>query len=134
MRNEDLMEPKSTTDRTSKVDWPWIAGFWEGEGSCGFYSSYSRGYKVGHLTAHIAQKDMTPLVYIQKAVSAGSVKRYQNKTGRWYYLWQLTARKAESFLRCLLPYIKTRRRRTQIINALEQDRLTINTKHHNYGK
>lgn len=118
---------------TRKSDWPWIAGFWEGEGSCGFYSSYTRGYKCSHLTAHIAQKDIAPLVYIQQVVGSGKVVRYKNPAGRWYYLWQLTARKAESFLQRLLPYVRTKRRRTQIQNALSQDKNTINRKHHNYG-
>lgn len=115
-------------------NWHWLAGFWDGEGSCGFYKYMVRGYKSGHLIAQIAQKELYPLRRVKKISGVGTIRRYRDSHGNWHYKWTVTSRKAAKFLSVLKEFTGSPRRLKQIKVALQKDKLKVNPQHFNYGK
>lgn len=102
----------------SESDWHWIAGFFEGEGSAGCYSSDKGRYK---LHASISQKEKQTLDAIQALVGYGSVTQCKGSWGKVYH-WRVCNAQARKFLNDLLPYLRTGKKWCQVQEALQTDK------------
>lgn len=87
----------------TKKQLAWIVGFYEGEGSCWNANHHSDGYHYKRVAVDIGQKDRTPLDFILKCVKHGSI--FRSKLG--HHSWRLVGKRAEKFLRLLLPHMKS---------------------------
>jgi hypothetical protein len=108
----------------NKEDLLWIVGFYEGEGSCGFYPT-GRGYYK--LLVRITQLEPDVLVYIQKTLGYGRVREHPNgvtKAGeaKRVSIWICESKVARTFLTQILPFVKSPYKRRQIEKALASDR------------
>lgn len=128
--------------KLTKIVKAWIAGFWEGEGSAGSYryKTTSRwtgkpSYVRQSLTVQISQKSKFPLNYIKKFYG-GYLGRYHSSsfTKELHYKWGICSKPARRFLKDILPFIRTPKRRNIILKALWNDKKWIDRKHHNATK
>ena len=115
----------------TSIDLAYITGFWEGEGTafCGRYTASNKtrfGDKKWYqyrLTVAIAQKDKSPLLWIQRKLGYGNIyKNFNRKKGTGSYVltfWSINARK---FLRSILPLCKSKYKIWQIKRALKRDK------------
>lgn len=115
----------------TKLQVAWMAGFWEGDGGCGYYSvsrKRSNGQRINsrRLVAIIAQIDKTPLARIVKLTGLGSISHYKNpgftNSKKYIYHWMVSCRSARIFLKRILPYVTGKLKRAQIIKALKKDK------------
>ena len=102
--------------------WSWLAGFFEGDGSCGFYRDKRRrngtiGYR---LQASISQKDRRVLDYIKKALEYGSVAPNRGSYGNVYH-WRTDCALARRFLKGISPHLRSPKRIAQVATALRGD-------------
>lgn len=107
----------------------WLAGFYEGEGSCGRYTktSYSKTgkkyvYPRGVIQATIAQKDKDIIKWIHKKLGYGHVEYRQNRKssfGKSLWCWKSSHRGAIKFLTMIYPYLRINRRKQQVREALK---------------
>lgn len=109
-----------------KLNFDWIVGFFEGEGSAGFYYSNRKSwnkkrYLRGYLSATISQADERIIRRIQKFFGYGYIShtqpRKQTKKHMWH--WQAHYNKAEKFLSRILPYLQIGKRKKQVQTALK---------------
>ncbi len=80
-------------------DLAYIAGFWEGEGSAGFYS---KGKGQRRLEVTVFQKD-TRILYWLKENFGGIIR-----TTRSCSSWAIRYERAREFLLKILPYLRCR--------------------------
>src|SRR6266496_1796317 len=99
------------TPTQSDIDW--FAGFYEGEGTC--YSNAAQCCGCA-----ITQKDPEALHEIRDFFG-GKVGSYiRKKTGRTYYRWYLSGKRAAAFLQLVLQHPRTTaRRKAQIEKVLQ---------------
>lgn len=105
-------------------DLMWIVGFYEGEGSCGFYPT-GRGYYK--LLVRITQLEPDVLLYIQETLGCGRVRERANGTtkagiAKRVNFWICESRVARIFLNLILPHVKSPYKRRQIETALLKDK------------
>ena len=115
-----------------RMTWPWVAGFFEGEGCITWYTGKKKGTAGRGAVVTIGQKDQTSLVLIQKFLRQEGIeaarlywrKPYKSKhrrvvTGCW--ILQLT-RKGENqlFLRRILPYLVSKRQKAIEVLRLQK--------------
>lgn len=89
----------------------YAAGFFDGEGFIGIYkrSAPAKGKTYSYYTLLVgaSQCDPRPLLFIQDRFggSLGCDRSGKKSSGNLLYTWQVGARKAESFLRAIQPYL-----------------------------
>jgi hypothetical protein len=95
----------------------WLAGFYEGEGSCGYYKANN---SKGRLTVSVSQKEIEVLQEIRDFFGFGSVGLYRAGTLAECGSYQTSNSKAKELLLELLPHIRSTRKRDQITKAIRE--------------
>ena len=109
------------------ITWEWLAGFYEGEGTCGCYK-----YKQNtcyRLSMIIVQKQKEILNKIKRFIKCGSIIRtFKNDQfgKRHCYQFMLQCAKARWFLNKILPYCRSKYKINQILKALTLDKKYVN--------
>lgn len=110
---------RRSVDDVGPEELAWLAGFYEGEGTCIFNRNNSSRNGGGYLQVLIWQKDPDPLRRFQAA--AGGDLRHMKKGGkagdRFYWSLQLINEPARALLVALRPNLSDRRK-AQIDSAL----------------
>lgn len=110
-------------------DLAWLAGFFEGEGSCGCYErkqynptnvSLSYNFRVV-----VSQNEPKALIWGRNLLDLGTIcQRTRNgslgKTPMW--VWTMSGNEALKFIELIYPYLKTDKKKQQIDNALNTRR------------
>jgi hypothetical protein len=95
----------------------WLTGFFEGEGSCGYY--HHSCWKGGRLIISISQKEREVLDEIKATVGFGYVGIQNKRNGiAVAHCYTTSMHKAEYLLRLFLPYIRSTKKRIQILTSL----------------
>lgn len=99
------MDSMMPLPQTTDAERAYAAGFVDGEGSIGIYGGSKA--KLAHaLTVRVSQKDPRPLLWLQARWAGNISKCKHNKFGAYRgYQWQVTGRRAESFLREIRVYL-----------------------------
>ena len=87
------------------LDIRWLAGFFDGEGCVSIYRRRNR--REHYLNVSISQKDRAPLDLIYE-IYGGSIRK--TKTPSNCHQWRVSSRKAEMFLRDILPHSIVKKR------------------------
>lgn len=110
----------------TRTDKAYFAGFFDGEGYVGLYTStkYSEAIRV------IVGQGKPDVLYEMQSNWGGSVyPRFDKRNQRPHYAWEIRSRKAEKFLRDILPYIRVKRQQAELaIQAVDmnyEDKLLI---------
>ncbi len=96
-------------------EWCWLAGFYEGEGSCGTYRRTSRYkqrtyvYPYGRFGVSICQRQRSIIDWICRTTGIGSIhlQKQTTKLGRAVWVWNCSQRQGAAFMKALLPYMRT---------------------------
>lgn len=110
---KDMSYVREALDKMSEKDTAWLAGFYEGEGSCGFYVSKTRSRTKGHLSRRIimsiAQNEREVLDDIVKIVGYGHVatQTILRKSTRPCSRFECSGLRAYLLLKKLLPYMRS---------------------------
>lgn len=100
---------------------PYVAGFFDGEGSIGIYKAYYRGNCVGYrLRTQLCQnrgEEANELMAQLSATFGGSASNQQKKLN-----WQLNSEKAAEFLRQILPYLRMKKIQAEVAIAWQEAR------------
>ena len=88
----------------------WITGFWEGEGSITRLNKISLRFTV-------AQRDITPLLFIKKILKAGHIVGKNSKKDIFSYELNGTGR-VLALLETILPYIRSKFRKIKVKKML----------------
>lgn len=96
------------------MNWEWLAGFYEGEGSTG---CHKRG-KFLHVT--ISQNEKYILEKIMKFLGYGNIYLTNNRN---CHSLQFGNRNARKFLNEIFPYLKSKYRKNQAKIALKTDKI-----------
>lgn len=97
----------------------WAAGFYDGEGSAGFYSNGSSSRSM-RLCASVAQKDLRPLRRFQRALGFGRIGNIAAQSGVSY--WRVTSEPDVRRLSQLLwPHLSEPKREqfTRVLSAFD---------------
>ncbi len=114
------------------TDLNWIAGFYEGEGSAGFYrinrNRNNKLHKSFRLMVGISQIEKSILVWIKDTLNMGSIGTWKNNKRNTYgwkckpiYRYCLANNMARRFLKLIIPYMKARHKIKQAKEALRKD-------------
>jgi len=95
-----------------EMDWAWVAGFLEGEGSFCPMSGHDKRARVS-----ANQKEIEPLERLLE-LFGGRIYRIVKNRPNAIYVWMLRGERARVFLQTLLPMMCSRRR-NQIQQTLE---------------
>lgn len=95
---------------------PWITGFYEGEGTCGYYLEKKRG--TTRLIVGITQKESEILVEAKQIFGYGSVAHLRKGKIGEVHTWWLSGYAAENFLETIMPYMRSSRKYAQAASAL----------------
>ena len=100
------------------INWRWLAGFWEGEGSCGTYKTTKHYYT---LQVSITQKNIKVLRKIKVFLGYGNllIRKHKKEKYGYLYFWGNNAR---YFLNKILIYSNHSDKRKQINKALNLDK------------
>lgn len=101
----------------TKEDLVWLTGFYEGEGTCGFYQARKptkRGYFPKKLGLSIGQNEREVLEKVRDLVGYGYVSTRQ--TG--HHVYSCSGTKAHDLLQLLLPLMKSNYKRGQAEKAV----------------
>lgn len=102
----------------STEDLAWLTGFYEGEGTCGFYSAKTptkRGHFPKRLTMSIGQRERAVLDTIQTIVGYGYV---WDRTKTEFSVFGCSGTKAYELLRAMRPYMRAPYKIAQVERAL----------------
>lgn len=102
----------------SERDLAWLTGFYEGEGTCGFYTANSptnRGYYPRRLGLSIGQNERAVLEKVRDMVGYGYI--YDRK-GRVHSVYSCAGTKAYQLLILMLPLMKSNYKRGQAQKAI----------------
>lgn len=95
----------------------WLTGFFEGEGSCGYYSKSND--LIGNLVLRISQKEREVFDEMVKVIGFGSIVCSRKNTPIEGYFYSVHNKLAVYLLSLMLPFIRTTRKRNQILKALK---------------
>ena len=95
----------------------WLAGFWEGEGSCGYYPDKKGG--VGRITFTVNQKERQSLQEIHDFFGYGAVSCGRKGTSKECYAYFTSSNSAMYILELLLPFMRTDRKIKQAEDAIK---------------
>lgn len=112
----------------TKTELAYLAGFWEGEGSCGCYNRRAivngkpYSYKNRTLAADMSQKYKNVLVWTRSKLGYGWIYKAVKckKFGTPIFTWRCTQQNAYSFLTSILPFMHSPYRRKQIATSLRK--------------
>ena len=112
------MKTRTTRGKMRKIELAYLAGFFDGEGSCGIYVSTGYTDKNGdkhyyHYTRAAignTDKEIPELCY---KVFGGSLTKEQPKNALMVYRWYGTGKVADKFLRTIVLYLKQKKYRAQ---------------------
>ena len=107
--------------------WSWLAGFYEGEGSCGCYTNGRKGNKY-RLMVSISQKDPRVLDYIKQSLERGSVTKNKTTYGV-IHAWRVCSANARWFLNQIRPHMRTPLKISQVDAALSKDKNLVGPRH-----
>lgn len=102
----------------------YLAGFFDGEGSIGVYSSGER--RTGYMSVRVIQKFPTALRHFQE-LFGGSL----NQNGRGYWAWQIYGTAAMGAMVALQPFLIEKKRQAEL--AIEYQ-LMMNSLPHRTAK
>lgn len=108
-------EFKEKWKKISKIEWAWLAGFWEGEGHIAHRKlKFGKDYRMS-----ITQKDILILLYIQKLLETGNIYS-QNKEQKFFCYSYRISKLAVSrlFMEKIFFLLKSERRKKQVSEAL----------------
>lgn len=96
------------------MNWAYVAGFFDGEGSVGMHSKPTDGYQSYRLFVQIAQKSTGVLHQIQAFLAAQGIGAgtFVHRPSRTHQL-TLTGDSAFNFLSGVLPYLVVKKTITQ---------------------
>jgi hypothetical protein len=94
----------------------WLAGFYEGEGTTGFYKEKKRG--TTRLVVGIVQKEAEVLLEMKKYFGYGSVAHLRKGKVGEVYVFTLSGYNAENFLKSIYPFMRSTKKTEQAKNAL----------------
>lgn len=109
----------------SVTDIAWLAGFYEGEGTC--CMSTQKGYPI--LKVSLSQVDPTPLNWIKYKYGGYIYKKINRKSSfgkKPIHIYSVVSKKARMFLGMVLPYMKSKYKITQATHALNLDAKLVN--------
>lgn len=89
----------------------WVTGFYEGEGSCGFYKYPKMN---GRLQLTIAQKEAQYLLLIKEKFGFGTIHYDKNGCHTFY----LSGEKVLDFIYMISPYMKVDKKKDQLARAI----------------
>lgn len=107
----------------NKLNWEWLAGFWEGDGCAGCYYNTNHNHKSWRLHADISQQEKQILILISRFIGYG--KLYYSKTNN-VWSWRVENRQARNFLTKILPYCNASHKIKQIKKSLALDKKYVN--------
>lgn len=88
----------------------WLAGFYEGEGSCGFYSNCGEN---GRIQISVSQNEKEPLLEIKEKFGFGNVSKSKDS-----FQYFVSGESALKFIFTIAPYLRTDKKKMQIEKAL----------------
>lgn len=100
----------------------YVAGFFDGEGCVGLYTS---GDRLHYLKVQLTQNESAESLRLLNQLQAsfgGWVSRQITRTGRTKLNWQISSTKAASFLRTLLPHLILKQEQARIAVQWEEGR------------
>lgn len=98
------------------LSWPWIAGFFDGEGSVSYYKSGPKGYPQTRIS--IASTDRFVLEAIQSFTGVGAILPQKKADGRHKQLWAWHVGKGsdvEAVLLGMLPHLVVQKDRALLL-------------------
>lgn len=101
---------------------PYIAGFFDGEGSIGLYTS---GGRLHYLKVQLAQNETNSSRRVLELICerfGGFISRQVTATGRTKLNWQVSSAKAAVFLRTIQPFLILKAEQAWIATEWEQNR------------
>ena len=107
-----------TRGKMSKIEKAYLAGFFDGEGSCGLYVSTGYTDKNGdkhhyHYTrAYIGNTDKG-IPQMCHQLFGGSLATEQPPKGLLVYKWYVTGKRADDFLKAIVPFLKQKEYRAK---------------------
>ncbi len=111
-----------------KVNWAWITGFYEGEGSVGCYKRHElragHHYNYHFLKFTIGQKEKTPLQLIKQAMGCGYLYHTNNRGlgGGKIWMLQFTHAQGRRFAKQIRPFMCSPKKIQQLTRALRLDK------------
>ena len=103
-------------DKMKKLNVLYVAGLFDGEGSCGYWSS-GKG-RSRKQTAQIKMTHKSVLLQVKKFFGLGSVCPVKVKTHcKAIWLWRVHHKKARIVLKRLLPYLIVKKKEVQKVLA-----------------
>jgi hypothetical protein len=110
----------------SELDWAWLAGIWEGEGTAGLWGQKDiRGLVPDrlYLRVTIAQRETTMLSEVHRIAGVGTIHKITSasRKGSVLFIWQCACTQARTFLTQLLLYVRSHHKRQQILVTLASD-------------
>lgn len=107
---------------------PYIAGFFDGEGSIGIYSRKDRkgGYHLRtQLTQNLTPKSLELIEFLQ-SVYGGNFSPHKTLSMNTNFNWQLNGDKAVVFLEDILPFLVLKEEQALLAIEFQKNRPTIN--------
>ena len=109
----------------------WLAGFWEGDGSCGCYDKKGHNisrrtgqkktywYKVFRMT--VSQKQPYIAWWLRRKAGGGTIVKQggRQKYGDKVTDWRFEGQPACKLLKRMVKYMKTQHKRTQAMEAIK---------------
>ena len=110
---------------TTVGDLQYVAGLYEGEGSCGSYTNPNRSKQYRQYSAKIDMKDLFPLEEVLRIIGFGKIYgpyRKKNST-TIYYTYQIAKFEyVQAFLVMIFPWLSPRRQE-QVCDCLDKEYL-----------
>lgn len=103
----------------SEITKAYIAGFFDGEGCISILKTKANGRNRSPrytLVAVMVQKSDIPMGELYEEIGLGSIHMQRsNRTDNSYlYHWQISSQGAATFLKCILPYLRSKKREAEI--------------------
>lgn len=94
-------------DWEKETEIAWAAGFFEGEGTVGVYSTGNKGYPTWLLTTTVSQVDGSPMKRFMDIVGIGRLRLLARRGPKWrpVWRWEADAAKAADVLAMIYPYL-----------------------------
>lgn len=111
---------------STREDWCWLAGIFEGEGTAALRFGKARTTKSirrQYLYAAISQVNREMLEEVQRIAGVGKIySTVPRREGRQpLFTWYIACANARAFLNRLLPFMRAPHKRDQVIVALAKD-------------
>jgi len=127
-----MLTPLMRTKRRmgNKVNWSWLTGFWEADGSVFIYIDKKCNNRYKALRMDISQKNERLLKRMLKFLNSenikGSLQKYPSKDG--CYSLRVSTRQAEKFIQKIYPFVVSKVRKDKIKYCIKQVNTSKNLK------